>query len=240
MKIKLVEGKLTKQKVDELTKKWFEIKENQNMSDVDKRTKFDELYDEATEKVFDVIGNVKGYNGVKNYMHTAWLKLGFEAGDGNNPAIELSKELVGASGVAPAEKIIPFIIENYNSVGEYINGLGNFSETFKKDFLATRTDLWTKYSAEDIRNIIVSIYKLLKSKRSTSEKQNELERIKKVENLRDLITDASKTKKDKTVKVNKVTSKTSDKAAKQILKNVGYDLDKTEDKQRLQNLLNKQ
>ena len=45
--------------------------------------------------------------------------------------------------------------------------------------------------------------------------------------------------KDSTVKVNKVTAKTSDDVIKQNLKSMGLDLDKAEDKKRLQNVVNK-
>ena len=252
---------LTKEQVDTLTKAWFEIKNAPSgevqlpgstliaaldnlskelskykkpdgtkgikMSDVTKRKEFDKLYDAATDQVFNNIGTVKGYDGVKTYMHNAWLKLGFEAGDGNNNAINLAYDLIHRSSIAPADKIVPYIIENYNVIDDYI-GVDNKVAEMLRNFLVKRTDLWKSYSTDDINKIIAQLYKLLKGAKNDAQK-----------NLRNVLSMKAKDVKDSTVKVNKVTAKTSDDVIKQNLKSMGLDLDKAEDKKRLQNVVNK-
>lgn len=236
--MKLVEGKLTKQKVDELTKKWFDIKNNSKMSDVEKRSQYDEVYDEATNIVFDNIKTVKDYDAVKNYMHSAWLKLGFEAGDGNGKSINLAKDLISRSSIPPAAKIIPYIIENYNAIDDYI-GVNNKVAEMLRNFLAKRTDLWKSYSTDDITKIIAQLHKLLKSAKNDAQREKILNSKDLENNLRNVLSMKAKDVKDSTVKVNKVTSKTSDDAIKQNLKSMGLDLDNIEDKKRLQNILNR-
>lgn len=232
--MKLVEGELTKQKVDELTKKWFDIKNNSEMSDVEKRSQYDEVYDAATKIVFDNIKTVKDYDAVKNYMHSAWLKLGFEAGDGNDKSINLAKDLIKRSSISPAAKIVPYIIENYNYVDDYLDDGSDFLEDLK-NALVTRTDLWTKYSTEDITKIIGQLHALLKNASSKNDQQDLLDRFKKSDNLRNFLKE--KVPKDTSVKVDKVTNNTTKDDLKQTLKTIGLDLDKAEDKKRIRNLL---
>lgn len=208
------------------------------MSDVTKRKEFDKLYNAATDQVFNNVGTVKGYDGVKNYMHTGWLKLGFEAGDGNNGAVNLAYDLIHRSPDAPADKIVPYVIENYNAIDDYI-GVDNKVAEMLRNFLVKRTDLWKSYSADDITKIIVQLHKLLKSKKNDAQREKILNSKDLENNLRNVLSMKAKDVKDSTVKVNKVTSKTSDDAIKQNLKSMGLDLDNIEDKKRLQNILNK-
>ena len=208
------------------------------MSDVTKRKEFDKLYNAATDQVFNNVGTVKGYDGVKNYMHTGWLKLGFEAGDGNNDAVNLAYDLIHRSPDAPADKIVPYVIENYNAIDDYI-GVDNKVAEMLRNFLVKRTDLWKSYSTDDITKIIAQLHKLLKSKKNDAQREKILNSKDLENNLRNVLSMKAKDVKDSTVKVNKVTSKTSDDAIKQNLKSMGLDLDNIEDKKRLQNILNR-
>ena len=269
----LVEGKLTKDQVDDLTDAWFAIKEaplgtelipgtnlfnvlkdldkklrtykkpdgtkGTKLTERERREEYDKLYDAATDIVFDNVKTVKGYDGVKEYMRRAWLKMGFEAGDGNDKTINLVLDLLNRSSLAPAEKIVPYIIENFNAIDDYLVG-NNKAQDSLKNLLMTRTDLWKSYSTEDITKIIGSIYKLLSNAKSDADRQKVIDAIKNTNNLRDVISMKGSQKKNNTITVNKVNSNTSSKQQKQILKNVGWDIETPEGRKSLQNLISKE
>ena len=110
MRVRLVEEWLSKNEVDDLTKRWFEVKNApegnpsklQNIasklfkkipktgSDINRRDLFDAIYDEATDKVFGKLSGKDGFDDLKKYMHSGWLKIGFEAGDGHDEALKFA------------------------------------------------------------------------------------------------------------------------------------------------------
>lgn len=231
MKVKkvLVEGKLSKTEVDDLTKRWFEVKNDDSMSDVKKRTAYDEIYDEATDKVFDIIKTVKGYVGVKEYMRTQWLKVGFEAGDGNNKAVNLCLDLLNKSSIAPAQNIVPFILENYNYIDDFLDSGDDFQEDFR-NFLMTRTDLWTRYSKEDIIDIIGSMHAQLKE---SKDKKATLAEFAKLNNLRDVLRGNTSKKNSNTIKVQKIDNSSKEQDIIDNLKRSGFDFSNEENLNKL-------
>ena len=231
---------LSKQDVDKYTKKWFDIKNapKNEMSDLEKRTEYDNLYNEVTNIVFKDFATTSHYKDLQELMRQAWLKLGFEAGDGNNYAINLAVDM-GRRVDNPLGQMFKYIIGKYDSISDYLDANDTFLESFK-NFLASRNDLWSSYSESDITSIIKSAYKLVKSKKSNEQREKAIDELAKRENLRDLVSDADNTsnQKNNTVTVKKITPKTSEKEQKAALKAMGYDLGTEEGKKMLQKIAN--
>lgn len=244
MKIKLVEKNLTKQEVDDYTKRWFDIKDapigtgkyqkpddkpgeptGEKMTEVEKRKAYDELYDEVTDIVFDNVKTVKGYNDIKNYMRKAWLKMGFEAGDGNNKAMNLTLDLIKRSSTAgnadAVAKIASYTLDNYDYIDDFLDS-GDEPSKLLKFFITQRKDLWSKYPAKDITQIIKSLYSLLK-KAKGKELNKIIDTYLKNDNLRDLLTMSSGTDTESTIKVNKITPKSNEQQIIDNLKKSGFD-----------------
>lgn len=242
MKDILKEELLSKQEVDDLTKRWFDIKNapKNDMSDLDKRKKYDELYDEATDKVFKDIKTVKGYIKVKEYMRQAWLKLGFEAGDGANKAMNLTLDLLKRTNTAnnpdAVIHIVPFILNNYDYVDDYLDGNDEASNLLKF-FVVQRKDLWSKYSEKDIVQILGAIYNKLKEA-NPKDLNKIIQQFLKTDNLRDFLKgDANKN--SSVVKVNKVTQKSSESDVEATLRSSGV-LDNKETAALAQKVLSRQ
>ena len=208
-------NRLKKAKIDELTKKWFEIKDDTTMSTVQKRAAYDQLYDEATTWVF---GDLGGHaEAIRDYMHKAWLELGFEAGDGNNKAVNLAYDLIRRTSV-PTKEMVQTALENYSSLSNSLDASDDFVDEFK-NVIVSRQDLWKSYSKGDIVKIIRAAYKLLSDAGDAKQRQAQLDRFKKLENLRDLLSDVEY--KDEADSL-KVSEKSSEQEIVDVMRKAGF------------------
>lgn len=209
---------LSKQEVDKYTKKWFEIKDTpeKDMPVTKKRIAYDELYDEVTTLVFKDLATTGHFEDIKKVMRQAWLKLGFEAGDGNNAAVNLANDM-GNMTSNPTAEMIAYIIYNYNSIDDYLDGKDdeNLLKMFK-NFLVSRQDLWKSYTKDDITKIIRSIHKIITN---SEDPKNELEEINKLTNLRDVL--SKDPGEDNTIKVNKITDKSTEEDVTKVIRDSG-------------------
>ena len=249
MKVKkyLIEGTLDKTNNEgtgfqDLTTKWFDVREDPKMSMTDKRKAYDKLYDTATEKVFDMARSTPRYNKIKEFMRQMWLKLGFEAGDGNNKAINLAQDLVSSSmksgNTDVVDKIVSFTINNYDYVDDYLDNNNDISK-FLKDFSVQRKDLWSEYTDNDIKGILKSLYKQIEDAGDLKSQLALEDKYMKTSNLRDLLKDLDSTDSSKSVKVPKVSQKSNVDAITQVLKQTGI-LDNKETVATAQKILSNQ
>lgn len=170
MKVKkvLIEGKLDKTNSDktgyqDLTARWFEIKNSPagEMSETEKRKEYDNLYDTATNIVFDKVRTVKGYDTIKNYMRSAWLKIGFEAGDGTNNNLNLASNFIRFSSNSNISKNLDRMIDY--SINMDSNVLNILEQNQKLVYTMASHPEWFDYSDDDIDAAVKTIDKVLNS-----------------------------------------------------------------------------
>ena len=205
--------------LEELSKKLntyteFDGSKNMKMNEQTKRVEYDKLYDSATDEIFDNVKNRSiGYDELKRYMRGAWLKLGFEAGDGNDDSVTCAVDMAGKTHKdGPIDKLVSYIIENYNAVDDYLN------DDELRYALSQRSDLWTDYTAEDISRIIRSLSKIIES--NPDGKSDVLSNFGKADNLRDYMKQ-SPNKGSGTIKVNKINNKSSEEDIAAVMKDTG-------------------
>lgn len=250
--------KLSKAEVDDLTKRWFELNDiptgtgnyiksdgtkAAKISNTDKRKAFDEIYDEATDKTFGKL-NIKSYDDVKKYMRKAWLKMGFEAGDGNDPTMNtVLKVLEDAHDRAKddaAGNILKFIVENYQRIRKIITDKDDYISTKMRSFLISRDDIWT-YPADSIVQILNVLYSSIKDATSDEERNNIVNKFINANNLRDLLSDEdlSNDEDSGVIKVQKLDINKKPQDIIDILNQSNFDFKNKSDLDMLQDIVTK-
>ena len=225
----------------DLTKQWYKIKETPagEMSESDRRKAYDELYDTATFIVFgDNIGSAKALDSIKKYMREGgWLKVGFEAGDGNDKRMKLAMDLVDrANKSAAVGNIVKTSLERYDYIDDYLVNNEPFTEEFKSA-ITDRVDLWAHYSQDDIVKIIRAVYEQCKNPPKGETYSDVLSKFRSADNLRDVLSNAPD-RDSNSIRVNVLNGKSSEDIVKKTMSAVGL-LDDPNVIKTAQNILSK-
>lgn len=229
----------------DLTKQWYRIKETpaSEMSESDRRKAYDKLYNTATFIVFgDEIGATDGksaaLDSIEKYMREGgWLKVGFEAGDGNDKRMKLAMDLVGRASNSPAAgSIVKTTLERYDYIDDYLVNNEPFTEEFK-NVITDRVDLWAHYSQDDIVKIIRAVYEQCKNPPDGETYSDVLSKFRSADNLRDILANAPE-RSGNSIRVNVLNGKSSEDIVKKTMSAVGL-LDDPNVIKTAQNILSK-